>query len=118
MRGRRGLTLVECVIASLVILVVLGTLAAAVKFFVDGSRRIELRQNALMIASTEMSSVEKNGYPDLGETTRSESVGDSDFSICTSVRELEPGSRELVVSVTGSMGTEVTSLELVRRFHE
>jgi Tfp pilus assembly protein PilE len=118
MRRRRGLTLVECVIASLVVLVVVGTLAAAVKFFVDGSRRIELRKSALIIASAEMSSMEKNGYPDLVETTRSETIGDSDFSIYTSVHELAPGSRELVVSVTGSRGTEVTSLELVRRFHE
>jgi type II secretory pathway pseudopilin PulG len=115
---KRAFTLVECVVASLIVLIILGTLAVAVKFFVEGSRRIELRSNVLMIASSEMSTWEQAGYPELGEISRSENIGTAEFSIFTSVTELSPDIRELVVSVTGSKGTEMTSFELVRRFHE
>ena len=118
MKRRRGFTLVECVIASLVILIILGALAMAVKFFVEGSRRIELRKNILMVASAEVSTYEQAGYPETGETTRFETLGRSDFTVYSTVTQLTPSVRELVVSVSGTSGSETASLELVRHFHE
>ena len=114
---KRAFTLVECVVASLVILIVLGTLAMAVKFFVEGSRQIEQRRSVLIVVSSEMSQWENRGYPETGETSRIELVGPYEYTIETSVNEISDGIRELTVAVTGSSGERAERIELVRKFY-
>jgi len=113
---KRAFTLVECVVASLVILIVLGTLAMAVKFFVEGSRQIEQRRTVLIVVSSEMSQWENRGYPETGETSRIELVGSYEYTIETSVNEISDGIRELTVAVTGSREGKTERIELVRKF--
>jgi type II secretory pathway pseudopilin PulG len=117
-KAGRAFTLVECIVASLVVLIVVGTLAVAVKFFVEGTRRLELRRNILMVASSEVSMYEREGYPDTGENVRQETIGSAEYTIYSTVTQLDPVTRELVVSVRGSSGKEAVTLALVRQFYQ
>ena len=114
---KRAFTLVECVVASFVILIVLGTLAMAVKFFVEGSRQIEQRRSILIVASSEMSLWENRGYPETGETSRVELVGSYEYTIDTDVYDISEEIRELTVAVSGSSGGRIERIELVRKFY-
>ena len=114
---KHAFSLVECVVASLVILIVLGTLVMAVKFFVEGSKQIEQRRSALIVVSSEMSLWENRGYPETGETSRVELVGPYEYTINTSVFEISDGIRELTIAVTGNRGDKIERIELVRKFY-
>jgi prepilin-type N-terminal cleavage/methylation domain-containing protein len=112
---RRGFTIVEVVVASLVMLIVLGTLAFAVRFFVMGSRQLDNRRSALMIASSEMISRCPEGVmPPVGESSHAETAGNLIYLVETIVTEIEPGVREVQVIVS-EQDSDTHLTRLVRR---
>ncbi|MCK5063833.1 MAG: hypothetical protein KAQ97_01050 [Candidatus Fermentibacteraceae bacterium] len=111
---RRGMTLIECIVASFGMLLVLGTLAFALNFFVQGSRRIEQRRSALLIANSVVSSYNSGNLPDAGVFLDTEDAGGMEFRIRQTVSAISPSIRELNVSVNCENNVGV---ELVRRFY-
>ncbi len=111
---RQGMTLVECVMASFVMLLVLGTVVFAINFFVQGSRKIEQRRSALLIANSVISSYNSVELPETGVFTETENTGGTDFRIRKAITEISPSILELSVSVTCENNVDV---ELVRRFY-
>ncbi len=111
---RRGMTLIECIVASFAMLLVLGTLAFALNFFVQGSRRIEQRRSALLIANSVVSSYNSGNLPDAGVFLDTEDAGGMEFRIRQTVSAISPSIRELNVSVNCENNVGV---ELVRRFY-
>lgn len=112
---RRGMTLIECIVASFVMLLVLGTLAFALNYFVQGSRKIEQRRSALLIASSVVSSYNSGNPPEAGVFLNTENAGGIEFRIRQTVTAISPGIQELSVSVNCENNVGV---ELVRRFYE
>ncbi|MCK4671729.1 MAG: type II secretion system protein [Candidatus Aegiribacteria sp.] len=112
---RQGMTLVEVVVASFVMLLVLGTVAFALNFFIQGSRRIEQRRSALIIANSAISSYNSENLPEAGVFLDTENIGGMEFRILKTVTAISPGIRELSVSVNSENNVGV---ELVRRFYE
>ncbi len=111
---RQGMTLVEVVVASFVILLILGTLAFALNYFVQGSRRIEQRRSALLIANSVVSSYNSGNLPETGVFLDTENTGGLEFRIRQTVTEISPGILELSVSVNCENNVGV---KLVRRFY-
>jgi type II secretory pathway pseudopilin PulG len=111
---RQGMTLVEVVVASFVMLLILGTLAFALNFFVQGSRNIEQRRGALLIANSMISLHNSGNLPEAGVFLDTENTGGMEFRIRQTVTTISPGIRELSVSVNCENNVGV---ELVRRFY-
>ncbi len=111
---RQGMTLIECVVASFVMLLVLGTLAFAMNFFVQGSKKIEQRRSALLIANSVVSSYNSGNIPEAGVFLDIENTGGMEFRIRQTVTAISPSIRELSVSVNCENNVGV---ELVRRFY-
>lgn len=114
MKRSRGFTIVEVVVASLVIVVVLGVLALALRFFFKGSRNLELRQYALTLASLEVASIDNaDPLPQPGSFQRADTVMGRPFLVRTTLAWSGDHSRLLTVRV--SSGDTVT-VELVRQY--
>lgn len=111
---RQGMTLVEVVVASFVSLLVFGTVAFALNFFVQGSIRIEQRRSALLIANSVISSYNSGNLPEAGVFLDTESIGGMEFEIRKTVTQISPGIRELSVSVNCENNAGV---ELVKRIY-
>ncbi len=112
---RRGFTLIETLVASLVILIMLGTLAFAVQFFIKGMEKIESRRNALTIASSTIAAYDRqNRFPEPMEIMDINVTGGWEFTVKTTVLEITPQISELRVSVSGDNGT---GIELTKRYY-
>ena len=111
---RQGMTFVECVVASFIMLLILGTLAFALNFFVQGSRKIEQRRSALLIANSMISLYNSERLPEAGVFLDTENTGGMEFRIRRTVTVISPGIRELNISVNYENNVGV---ELVRRFY-
>jgi prepilin-type N-terminal cleavage/methylation domain-containing protein len=113
--SRRGFTLLEVTIASIVILVVLGAFYAALTAFLSGQREADIQRDALALAAAEAAVFSEPGcYPGTGRSERTEVSGRTSYDIAVEVVELVPGTRELTVSVAWGGGG---SLDLSRRFY-
>jgi Tfp pilus assembly protein PilV len=113
---RKGFTLAEVAVASVIILVVLGTLAIALLSFVRGSRSLELQDGALTLARLEFAEMERSEVlPEPGVTTRADSMWGNFYSVRTAVMNNNENTFDVTVAV--SSGDSV-SIELSRRFYE
>jgi prepilin-type N-terminal cleavage/methylation domain-containing protein len=111
---KHGFTLLEALIASTIILVVLGALTVAVGAFFNGQKRVSARRDALMIAAAEISLFERPGATiEPGVTTRTELLPGRAFAVRTEIVEEGPDVRRREVPVYSPSSGEVG---LQRRF--
>lgn len=112
---RKGFTLVEVVVASVIILVVLAALSIALISFVRGGRSLELQEGALTLARVEIAEIERlEEIPEPGRAERPDTLWGHPYTIETSVGL--QGENAVDVFVTVSSGDSV-SIELTRRFY-
>lgn len=112
---RKGFTLVEVVVASIIILIVLTALSVALLSFVRGGKTLELQGGALTLARVEMAEVERlEEIPEPGRTERSDTLWGHPYTIETTVGF--QGDNAIDVFVAVSSGDSV-SIELTRRFY-
>lgn len=98
-----GFTLVETVIAGLVILIVLSALALAARFFFMQSGRVEDRRSALIVARHVMDeTIADPALPQPGDSSWVQSAGGMDYRVTRLVGREGPDAR--LVSVTVSCG--------------
>lgn len=104
----RGFTIVETVIASAIVLVVLGAMTVAVDAFFSGQKRVSARRDALVLAASEMASFEESGALAVpGIKTRTERLLGRSYVIRTEITEEAPGVRRIDVSVSSPSAGEV-----------
>lgn len=110
----KGFTIVEVVVATLVIVVVLGVLALALRFFFRGSRNLELRQDALTLATLEVASMDTAApLPQPFSSQRTDTLMGRAFLVRTTLAWAGDESRLLTVRV--SRGDSV-AVELLRQY--
>lgn len=98
-----GFTLVETVIAGLVILIVLSALAMAARYFFLQSSRVEDRRSALIVADHVMDETVSGPFlPRTGDSSWVQPAGGVDYSVTRLVSREGPEKR--LVSVTVSCG--------------
>lgn len=118
MTYKKGFTLIEVVIASLVILIVLGAMAIAVSTFVRSQKINGDRQINLVITQACLDSIDTacNGFP---ETVILEKTGcfyGKNYITVGEIVEISPGCRELRVS-TYAEDSEASEVMLMRRYY-
>ncbi len=112
---KKGYTLAEVVVASVIMLVVLTALSIALIAFVRGGRNLELQEGALTLARVEISEIERlDEIPEPGRTERPDTLWGHPYTIETTIGF--QGENAVDVSVAVSSGDSV-SIELTRRFH-
>lgn len=112
---RKGFTLVEVVVASVIILVVLTALSIALISFVRGGKSLELQEGALTLARVEIAEIERlEEIPESGRTERPDTLLGHPYTIETTVGF--QGDNAVDVFVAVSSGDSV-SIELTRRFY-
>lgn len=110
----RGFTLVEVVVATAVIVLILGVLALSLRYFFRGTRNLELRQQALTLATLEMLYFEdRDPLPEPYSTDRTDTLQGVTFRVRTFLAWSGQDTRLLRVRV--SRGDSV-SIELMREF--
>ncbi|HOP26980.1 MAG TPA: type II secretion system protein [Candidatus Sabulitectum sp.] len=113
---KRGFTLAEIMIASVIILVVLTALAVALMSFARGSRAIELQDGALTLARLELAEMERSMLlPAQGITSRADSIWGNHYTVETSV--ISGGDNAIEVTVAVASG-DTLSIDLTRRFYD
>lgn len=113
---KRGFTLAELMIASVIILVVLTALAVALVSFLRGSRSLELQEGALTIARVEIADIERSEViPRPGTETWPDSMWGNHYLVETAVSGSEEGFRDLTVTVSSG---DTVAVELTRRFFD
>lgn len=112
---KKGFTIVEVVVASVIVLVVVSVLSIALISFVRGGRTLELQEGALTLARVEIAGIERlEKIPELGRTERSDTLWGHPYAIETTVGFREKNAVDVIVAV--SSGDSV-SIELTRRFY-
>jgi hypothetical protein len=112
---KSGFTLVEAVMASAVMLVVLGALAIAVGAYFGGQKRISARRDALALAAAEVADFERSGAVDgPGLRMRTESFMGAEYAVRTEISDEAPGVLCLDVEVSSPAAGEV---DLQRKFY-
>ncbi len=112
---KKGFTLVELVVASVVILVVLTALSVALISFVRGGRALELQEGAFTLARVEIAEIERlEEIPEPGRTARPDTLWGHPYTIETTVGSQGENAVEVFVAV--SSGDSI-SIELARRFY-
>lgn len=112
---RKGFTLVELVVASVIILVVLTALSVALISFVRGGKSLELQEGALTLARVEIAEIERReDIPDDGRTQRPDTLWGHHYTVETTVQS--QGDNTVDVFVAVSSGDSI-SIELSRRFY-
>lgn len=110
----RGFTLVEVLVASVVMVVVLGVLALTLQHFFRGSRNLELRQDALTLAVLEVGDIESAvPFPEPFSSERTDTIMGRQFSVRTTLAW--SGDRTRLLTVRVSRGDSIT-VELARQF--
>ncbi|MCK5786592.1 MAG: type II secretion system protein [Candidatus Sabulitectum sp.] len=112
---KKGFTLVEVAVASVIILIVLTALTFALFSFVHGGRTLELQQGAFTLARVEIAAIERlEEYPETGVTVRADTLLGRRYIVETTVAF--NGENAVDVFVEVSSGDSV-SIELTRRFY-
>ncbi len=112
---RNGFTLVELIVATLIILVVLTAFSVAITSFVRGGKTLELQDGALTLARVEIADFERReNIPDDGRTLRPDTLWGHRYTVETTVQS--QGNNTVDVFVAVSSGDSV-SIELSRRFY-
>lgn len=110
----RGFTIVEVLVASVVMVVVLGVLALTLQYFFRGSRNLELRQDALTLAVLEVGEIESEmPFPEPFSSERTDTIMGRQFSVRTTLAW--SGDRTRLLTVRVSRGDSIT-VELARQF--
>ncbi len=110
----RGFTLVEVLVASVVIVLVLGVLALTLQYFFRGSRNLELRQDALTLAVLEVRDIESEiPLPEPFSSERTDTIMGRQFLVRTTLAW--SGDRTRLLTVRVSRGDSIT-VELARQF--
>lgn len=111
---RRGFTLVEVVVAGLVMVLVLGVLAMALRYFFRGSRNLEMRSDALTLAALEAQEIQAmQPLPEPFTAQREDTIMGRGYSVRTSLTWT--GDHTRLLSVRVFRGDSV-SVELSREF--
>jgi len=111
---KKGFTLVEVLVASIIILIVLTALFVALLSFVRAGRSLELSEGALTLARVEIARLERTGEtPVPGTAVHPDTLWGNPYNIETEVVSRNDGSVDVFVAV--SSGNSV-SIELARRF--
>ena len=119
-RKSRGFTLVEVLVASLIVLIVLGVLAHAARTFFSGQKRISERQVCLGLARAEIAMIDRDGMiPDDGTYRHDETIMGRTYTVMTEVGSGPDGQcpfTEVIARASSDMvaGAEV---ELIRRYY-
>ncbi len=112
--NRRAFTIVEVIVATAVIVLVVGVLAMALKYFFRGSSNLGLRQDALTLAVLEMGAIEDTyPLPEPFSSERVDSMMGRQFTVETDLAWSGDDTRLLTVRVTRG---DSISVELVRQF--
>ena len=112
---KKGFTLVEVLVSSLIILVVLTALLFALQSFVRGSRTIELQDGALTLARVEISGIERlEEIPEPGYFSRADTLWGHTYTVDTSITQSQYNTVDVDVSVSSG---DTLSIELTRRFY-
>lgn len=110
----RGFTIVEVLVASVVIVIVLGVMALTLQYFFRGSRNLELRQDALTLAVLEVGEIESRiPLPEPFSSERTDTIMGREFLVRTALAWSGDNTRLLTVRV--SRGDSIT-VELARQF--
>jgi prepilin-type N-terminal cleavage/methylation domain-containing protein len=110
----RGFTIVEVLVASVVMVVVLGVLALTLQYFFRGSRNLELRQDALTLAVLEVGDIESaRPFPQPFSSERADTIMGRQFLVRTTLAW--SGDRTRLLTVRVSRGDSIT-VELARQF--
>ncbi|GEM_PF-3927081 len=110
----RGFTIVEVLVASVVMVVVLGVLALTLQYFFRGSRNLELRQDALTLAVLEVGEIEAEmPFPEPFSSERTDTIMGRQFLVRTTLAW--SGDRTRLLTVRVSRGDSIT-VELARQF--
>ncbi len=116
MSCRRGFTLAETVVASVIILLVLTTLMFALSAFVRGSRKLELQEGAATLSRVELAAIERApSLPEPGVTIRADSLMGNSYLIETTVISYEENTTDVTVEVSSG---DTLSIEFTRRFYD
>ncbi len=112
---RKGFTLVEVIVASVIVLVVLSALSVALLSFVRGGRTLELQEGAFTLARVEIAELERlETIPEPGRTVRADTLLGHPYSVETTVGVQGGNAIEVFVAVTSG---DSVSIELTRRFY-
>lgn len=113
---RKGFTLAEVAVASVIILVVLSALGIALVSFVRGGRTLELQEGAATLARVEIVNLEQYGtIPSAGVMVRPDSLMGNTYTVRTTVVSYMENTADVTVEV--SSGDSV-SVGFSRRFYE
>jgi type II secretory pathway pseudopilin PulG len=116
MRRRIGFTLLETVVASVIILVVLTTLALSIRFFAVQTKKVESRRSALVIANAEASSlVRADTLPEPGTRTRTVVLVGDEYKIINRVLAPSDDSRRIDISVATDAGGSIDLSRMMYR---
>ncbi len=114
MMKRRGFTLVEVVVAGLVMVLVLGVLAMALRYFFRGSRNLEMRSDALTLATLEAQEIQAmQPLPEPFTAQREDTIMGRGYGVRTSL--IWTGDHTRLLSVRVFRGDSI-SVELSREF--
>ncbi|MCD4709049.1 MAG: type II secretion system GspH family protein [Candidatus Sabulitectum sp.] len=112
---RKGFTLAELLVASVIMLVVLTALSVALISFVRGGKTLELQEGALTLARVEIAEIERlEEIPEPGITEKPDTLWGHPYTIETTVGFQGEDAVDVFVAV--SSGDSV-SIELARRFY-
>jgi prepilin-type N-terminal cleavage/methylation domain-containing protein len=111
----KGFTLVELVVASVVILVVLSALFVALVSFVRGGKNLELQDGALTLARVEIVEIERREeIPAPGTSVHPDTLWGNQYTVETTVGLYGENAVDVFVAVTSG---DSVSIELSRRFY-
>ncbi len=113
---RKGFTLAEVAVATVIILVVLSALAVALVSFVRGGRKLELQEGAATLARVEIVNIERSAaLPPAGVSSRPDSLMGNAYTVKTTVLSYTENTADVTVEV--SSGDSV-AVGFSRRFYE
>ncbi len=112
---RKGFTLVEVAVASVIILVVLSALFVALVSFVRGGKTLELQDGALTLARVEIAAIERREeVPAPGTSQHPDTLWGNQYEVETTVGSSGDNTVDVFVEVTSG---DSVSIELTRRFY-
>ncbi len=112
---KKGFTLVELIVASVIILVVVTALSVALIAFVRGGRALELQKGAFTLARVEIIEIERlEEIPEPGRTERADTLWGHPYTIETTVGFQGDNAVDVFVAVSSG---DSMSIELTRRFY-
>ncbi|PIE52399.1 hypothetical protein CSA37_06305 [Candidatus Fermentibacteria bacterium] len=115
MSCRRGFTLAEVAVASVIILVVLSALVLALSAFVRGSRKLELQEGAATLAQVELAGIERAAsLPEPGFTARPDSLMGNNYLVETTAVSYDENTIDVTVAVSSG---DSLSIEFTRRYY-